>query len=132
MRIRNTEPGALVRNQFLVRAWRSWLMGPAPGVNTTGDEIPAVTALAGIYPNPFNPATRVAFSRKEKGYVSMRVYDVSGRLVRVLIDEVREAGSYEVVWDGANEGGRRTASGIYFCRMEAGDYERTLKMVQLR
>jgi len=45
---------------------------------------------------------------------------------------VREAGSYEVVWDGANDRGRRTASGIYFCRMEADDYQRTVKMVQLR
>ena len=132
MRIRDTGLGVMVRNEFLVRAWRSWLMGPAPDVDITGDEIPAVTTLAGIYPNPFNPVTRVSFSLKEKGYVSMRVYDVSGRLVRVLVDEVREAGSYEVVWDGANARGRATASGIYFCRMEAGDYERTLKMVQLR
>jgi len=45
---------------------------------------------------------------------------------------VRDAGSHEVVWAGANNEGRRTASGVYFCRMEAGDFERTLKMVQLR
>ena len=74
----------------------------------------------------------VKFALKEKGPVSIRVYDVSGRLVRVLVDEIREAGSYEAVWDGANDAGRRTASGVYFCRMEAGDYERTVKMIQLR
>ena len=62
----------------------------------------------------------------------MRVYDVSGRLVRVLVDEVREAGAYEVIWDGLNNGSRATASGIYFCRMEADDYQRTVKMVLLR
>ena len=107
-------------------------MGPAPDVDYTGDEIPAVTALAGNYPNPFNPVTRVSFSLKKKGHISMRVYDVSGRLVRILIDEVRDAGSYEIVWDGTNNGGRTTASGIYFCRMEADDYQRTIKMVQLR
>ncbi len=132
MRIRDTGLGTIARNEFLLRAWRSWLMGPAPGSDITGDEIPAVTALAGAYPNPFNPVTRLKFSLKEKGPVSLRVYDVSGRLVRVLVDEVREAGSYEAVWDGTNDGGRITASGIYFCRMEAGGYERTLKMVQLR
>ena len=44
----------------------------------------------------------------------------------------REAGTYEVAWDGTNNEGRATASGIYFCRMEAADYERTLKMVLLR
>ena len=57
-----------------------------------------------------------------------------GGLVRVaaLIDEIRDAGSYEAVWDGTNGGGIATASGIYFCRMEAPGYERTLKMVLLR
>jgi hypothetical protein len=132
MRIRNAELGVMIRNRFLFRAWRSWLMGPAPNVDYTDDEIPAVTALAGNFPNPFNPVTRVSFSLKKKGHVSMRVYDVSGRLVRVLVDEVREAGAYEVVWDGLNNGGRATASGIYFCRMEADDYQRTVKMVLLR
>ena len=76
--------------------------------------------------------TRVSFSLKEKGHVSLRIYDVSGRIVRNLVDEIRDAGSYETVWDGTNDGGRPTASGIYFCRMEADGYERTLKMVLLR
>ena len=132
MRIRNFVNGTLARNSFLNYAWRHIFLGPNFGVDITGDEIPGVTALAGVYPNPFNPATRLSFSLKEKGRVSLRVYDVSGRLVRVLVDEVREAGSYEAVWDGTNDGGRGTASGIYFCRMEADGYERTLKMVQLR
>jgi len=132
MRIRNFMNGPPARTSFLNYAWRHIFYGPNFGVDTTADEIPAVTALAGVYPNPFNPVTRVVFSLKKKGHVSLRVYDVSGRLVRVLADEVREAGSYEVVWDGTNDGGRKTVSGIYFCRMEAGDYERTLKMVLLR
>ncbi len=108
--------------QFFERA--PWGATPA--------EIPAVTSLADNFPNPFNPSTRVKFGLAKKGHVSIRIYDVSGRLVRILIDEVREAGAYEVVWDGANDRGRATASGIYFCRMEAPDYERTLKMVLLR
>ena len=98
----------------------------------TGTETPAVTSLSDNFPNPFNPVTRVKFALKEKGHVRLRVYDVSGRLIRVLVDEIREAGSYEAMWDGTNDEGRATASGIYFCRMEATDYERTLKMVQLR
>jgi hypothetical protein len=132
MRIRNYMNGPLARTIFLRDAWRHIFYGPNFRPDYTGDEIPAVTALAGVYPNPFNPSTRLKFSLKEKGRVSLRVYDISGRLVRVLVNEVREAGSYEVVWDGTNDGGRKTTSGIYFCRMEAEDYERTLKMVQLR
>ncbi len=132
MRIRNAVNGTLARNKFLNRAWRGIFHGPGNNEDLTDDEVPAVTALAGVYPNPFNPVTRVSFSLRKKGHVSMRVYDVSGRLVRVLVDEVREAGSYEVVWDGANDRGRATASGIYFCRMVTDDYQRTVKMVLLR
>ena len=99
----------------------------------TDDRIPLPSlGLMQNFPNPFNPVTRVKFSLKEKGHVRLRVYDVSGRLVRVLVDEVREAGAHNVLWDGTNDEGRSTASGIYFCRMEAADYERTLKMVMLR
>jgi len=132
MNIRNAGPGYLTRSDILNHTLRNWLVVGNAKYPYTDTEVPAVTEFAGIYPNPFNPATRVAFSLKKKGNVSLRVYDVSGRLVRVLIDEVREAGSYEVVWDGANDRGRRTASGIYFCRMEADDYRRTVKMVLLR
>ena len=132
MRIRDGSLRYPIRNAFLNAAWRCVFHGPSFASDITDDEIPAVTALAAVYPNPFNPVTRVSFSLKQKGHISMRVYDVSGRLVRVLIDEVREAGAYEVAWDGANDRGRSTASGIYFCRMEADDYQRTVKMVLLR
>jgi len=132
MRIRNSHESYPIRNAFLNKAFRSWLVGPGAGTDITEAEAPAVTVLAGIFPNPFNPVTRVSFSLKQKEHISMRVYDVSGRLVRVLVDEVREAGSYEVVWDGANDRGRATASGIYFCRMEADEYQKTVKMVLLR
>ncbi len=133
MEIRNAVIGTMARTEFYRNTMRSFLVaGHGPPPDYTDSEIPRVTSLSGIYPNPFNPVTRVSFSLKKKGRISMRVYDVSGRLVRVLVDEVREAGSYEVVWDGANDRGRKTASGIYFCRMEADEYQRTVKMVQLR
>ena len=121
-----------VRKEFLEDTWELFENGICVDLGRTDTEIPKVTSLSDNFPNPFNPATRLSFGLAKKGHVSMRVYDVAGRLVRVLVDDVREAGSYEVVWDGTNDGGRSTASGIYFCRMEATDYERTLKMVQLR
>jgi hypothetical protein len=99
---------------------------------TDAQTLPAASGIRQNFPNPFNPVTRISFSLKAKGHISLRIYDVSGRLVCILIDEIRDAGSYETVWDGTNDGGRATASGIYFCRMEAPDYERTLKMVLLR
>ena len=93
---------------------------------------PPATALSRCYPNPFNPAVRISFALREKGSMSLRIYDVSGRLVRVLVDEVRESGWHEAVWDGRNEGGRPAASGIYFCRMQAPGYERAEKLVLLK
>ena len=130
MNIRNATNGTPARNQFLEVVY-SFFEDPTSG-DITDAEIPKATTLSDNFPNPFNPVTRIAFGLKEKGHVKMRVYDVSGRLVRVLVDEIREAGAYEVLWDGNNNEGRSTASGIYFCRMEAADYERTLKMVLLR
>ncbi len=132
MHIRNAVNGTLARNEFLYAAMRYWLHGPGGSTDITEGDVPAVTSLADNFPNPFNPSTRLKFSLAKNGHVSMRIYDVSGRLVRILIDEVQDAGSHEAVWDGTNDGGRSTASGIYFCRMEAPGYERTLKMVLLR
>lgn len=89
---------------------------------TTGadDSVLHVNSLSQNAPNPFNPATTVAFSLAEKGRVSLAVYDVNGRLVRVLVDEKREAGPHSVVWDGCNEQGQELASGVYFIRYRAG------------
>ncbi len=132
MNIRSTVSDSPSWRPFLQRVFGFFQMNCPDCFTYTDGETPAVTSLSDNFPNPFNPVTRVKFGLKGKGHVRLRVYDVSGRLVRVLGDEVREAGAYEVAWDGTNNGGRATASGIYFCRMEATDYERTLKMVLLR
>ena len=130
MVMKNADDGVPARTRLLKEAFELFMTGTS--VNITDAEIPKVTSLSDNFPNPFNPVTRLKFGLKEKGQVRIRIYDVSGRLVRILIDEIRDAGSYETVWDGTNDGGRATASGIYFCRMEADDYERTVKMVLLR
>jgi len=130
MHIRNVAEGPLARNRIINLALQ--FFEEPSSIGWTDAEIPKATSLSQNFPNPFNPATRVKFALKEKGLVRLRVYDVTGRLVRVLVDGILEAGAYEAVWDGNNAEGRATTSGIYFCRMEAKDYERTLKMVLLR
>jgi hypothetical protein len=96
------------------------------------DEVPAVNSLAQNYPNPFNPTTTIRFSVREKGPVTLRVYDVAGRLVRTIVDEVRDAGAYSEVWNGTNNRDSRVASGIYFYRMEAPGFSRSRKMAILQ
>lgn len=87
---------------------------------------PSVTRLLPNYPNPFNPETWIPFKLAEKAHVTIRIYDLSGRLVRTLDLGEREAGVYlskdkAAFWDGRDMSGRRVASGVYFCRLQAGD-----------
>ena len=101
----------------------------------TGDKvepIPLVNALHQNHPNPFNPSTTISFSLRSHGHVSLAVYDVTGRLVRVLVDGFKEAGPHEVTWDGRGREGSAVASGLYFYRFETGVYTETRKMVLLR
>ena len=133
MRIRNAQNGVMARTEFYNRITRSWMIvGGGSAVDYTDDEIPAATMLGGVYPNPFNPATRVSFSLKKKGHVSLRVYDVTGRLVRVLVDETREAGTYSTVWKGNTDRGYAAASGVYFCDASFGKFRQSTKMLLLK
>ncbi|HEY5133629.1 MAG TPA: beta-propeller fold lactonase family protein, partial [Candidatus Krumholzibacteriaceae bacterium] len=89
-------------------------------------------ALAQNVPNPFNPSTAIKFTIAEDRYVTLAVYDVSGRLVKTLVDRNMKADFYRVVWDGYNDGGRKVSSGIYFYRLRAGSFVQSHKMILLR
>jgi hypothetical protein len=101
---------------------------------STDDELPAASwALSQNFPNPFNPTTTIHYNVKAGGgQVSLRVFDVSGRVVRTLVDGRQSEGSKSVTWNGTNDRGQRVASGIYFYRMIAPDFSQTKKMVLLR
>ncbi len=94
--------------------------------------VPAATQLVGANPNPFNPTTSIRFDLRSSERVELRVYDVSGRLVRTLVDETRSAGSYGATWDGKDDAVCSFASGPYFALFRAGAYESTSKLVLVR
>jgi hypothetical protein len=101
----------------------------------TGDDTPKApeaTYLSQNFPNPFNPATKVAFGLASPATVRLRIYDAAGRLVRVLTERTLPAGHYAKVWDGRDARGASVASGIYFYRLEAGTFMQTRKMVLLK
>jgi hypothetical protein len=100
--------------------------------NVTDAVTPKSTKLAQNFPNPFNPSTTIKFDLKEKGFVTLKVYNVAGQLVRTLVSGVRDANSYTVNWDGKNDRGGAVASGIYFYKMDTKDFSQTKKMVMLR
>ncbi len=108
------------------------LLRPDDVTGSDSPRAPAATYLAQNFPNPFNPATKIAFGLKEPAAIKLGVYDVSGRLVRMLIDGARPAGHYSELWDGRNARGAAVASGIYFYRLDAGSFSEARKMVMMR
>jgi hypothetical protein len=90
---------------------------------------PEAFALLQNYPNPFNPSTRIGFSIPvgTYGHTSLRVYDVLGREVATLVNEVKQPGSYEVTFDA--EG---LAGGVYLYRLTSGSFTETKRLMLLR
>jgi hypothetical protein len=98
-----------------------------------GGSAPAAFRLHPCRPNPFNPRTTIAYELPADGPVSLRIYDVAGRLVRVLRQAASEAaGRHEAVWDGQDAQGRGVASGTYLCRLESGRHRAVQRLVLVR
>ncbi len=107
---------------------------PAAGLTTGvgkkgGVETPKEYALWQNYPNPFNPTTEITFAIPNSERVSVIVYDLLGRKVRTLFDKNVSAGQYSVTWDGTNDLGQQTASGVYLYRLRSKSYTKVLKML---
>jgi len=83
-------------------------------------------------PNPFNPATTIAYEIAEPGWVRLRIFDVRGRLVRQLVDRALAAGPHDVTWMGDDEQRRGVGSGVYFYRLDTARQSLTRRMVLLR
>jgi hypothetical protein len=93
---------------------------------------PYATRLYQNEPNPLNPATVIRYSIGSPNIVTLKVFDAGGRLVKVLDQGSRLPGMYEISWNGTNEIGVRVSSGIYFCRLNAGQTNEVLKMLVIR
>lgn len=127
-------------NYYKVTAWDihenegDWaLLSPEEITSTEHPpSVPLVSYLEQNVPNPFNPVTVIRFATSKTGRVKLVVYDVTGRPVRVLLQGVRQAGRYEVSWDGRDDDGNRVASGVYVCQLEAPRYSEGRKMVLLQ
>ena len=89
--------------------------------------LPASYALGQNYPNPFNPSTTVHYEVPQATYVKITVYEVLGREVATLVNELKQPGRYEAVFDGRN-----LASGVYLYRMQAGSFVQTRKLLMIR
>ncbi len=103
------------------------ILTPQTGVRQHDNNIPIGYKLEQNYPNPFNPVTNFQFSIANCQLTILKVYDVLGREVATLVNEVKQPGEYTAIWDAAN-----VPSGIYFYRLIAGSYIETKKLLLLR
>ncbi len=101
--------------------------GNIVSVEQISSEVPEKFYLYQNYPNPFNPNTKIKFQIPKPGYVILKVFDILGREIVTLIDKMMNAGVYDTEFDGAN-----LSSGIYFYRIEAGNFVEAKKMVLVK
>ncbi|MDO9547764.1 MAG: T9SS type A sorting domain-containing protein, partial [Candidatus Marinimicrobia bacterium] len=84
------------------------------------------------YPNPFNSSTSIQYALPRNGFVRIAIYNISGQLVKTLVNGDRSVGTHTVSWDGIDERGRGVGSGIYFYCLQTGDFRSTKKLALLR
>lgn len=101
-------------------------------VTDRGGELPTTFALDQNYPNPFNPTTIINFDIPRNSKVNLTIYNVLGQAVKTLVDKELTAGKYQADWDATSDAGNKVASGVYFYKIEAGDFVQTKKMMLLR
>lgn len=95
---------------------------------SSAQALPTAMALMQNYPNPFNPETTIRFDLASEASVSVRIYDVTGQVVRTLVTGQLPAGSYTELWDGRSDAGVRVGSGVYFFELQAGSFTSMKKM----
>lgn len=115
----------------LVRAEIVDYVGRSYRVVTGAGALPSGYRLDQNYPNPFNPSTHVDFALPTAGDWSLRIYTVTGSLVREFVGQ-DNAGTVQVIWDGTDRDGRPAASGVYFYRLDAGSFSATRKMMLIK
>ena len=97
------------------------------GIFKSGNDIPAHFSLSQNYPNPFNPSTNIKYQIAMNSYAKLTVYDILGKEVVILVNEKLQPGTYEVNWDASNQ-----PSGVYFYKLQAGNYTETKKMILMK
>jgi len=84
------------------------------------------------YPNPFNPGTHISYQMVSNEYVTLTIYDLLGKKIKSLISENQMPGSYSVTWNGRDENGNRTPSGVYVYTLKTNSFMETKKMLMLK
>jgi len=111
---------------IMFKAAFDWVL-EGTDVDETGAASPETYRLAQNYPNPFNPITTIAFQLEKPGYTTLSVYNANGQLISTLIDGNMSSGSHQVRFDGGDN-----PSGVYFCKIQSGDFTQSQKMLLVK
>ena len=84
------------------------------------------------YPNPFNPETSITYQVPKTSLVKIEVFKLLGQKLRTLVNEERNPGSYQIMWNGLDDQGKSVSSGVYLYKMQSGDFSTIKKMVLVR
>ncbi|MBX7045667.1 MAG: T9SS type A sorting domain-containing protein [Ignavibacteria bacterium] len=114
-------------NEMILRDIDNSIQNKHTSDNITHSVIPGDYILNQNYPNPFNPVTNIQYLLPKQGFVSLKVYDVVGRMIKELVSELKEAGNYSVTFDATN-----FSSGVYFYRIEVNGFVDTKRMVLMK
>ena len=97
------------------------------GVDDANTKLPNEFSLSQNYPNPFNPSTTISYELPISGFVNLKIYDLLGREVATLVNKEQQKGNYQVSFDGS-----KLSSGVYYYRLQAGDFIQTKKMILIK
>jgi hypothetical protein len=118
--------GRALSDSEIAATWNIELITPQ-GIINQNKNVPRIYSLSQNYPNPFNPTTKIEYSIPKAGNVELKVYDILGREVAVLMNEFKQTGRYSVKFEGD-----KFASGVYFYTLRSGDFNETKKMTLIK
>jgi hypothetical protein len=123
------------RLEAVYRSGESEFFGPVAASLAAAGAVSTRNGLRQNYPNPFRPEdgpTGIGFETALPGRVTLSIFDVTGRKVCSLLDETMSGGDHWVSWDGRNDGSETVSSGVYFYRLETGDFTATRTLLRMR
>ena len=103
-----------------------------PLTSMNNDPFPVRTSLHPAFPNPFNSSTMIYFDLHQASNVDLIIYDILGRAVRRLVRDIQQPGFKMIKWNGKDNTGRNVSAGVYFCRLQAGKFQETIKIAVVK
>ncbi|MFC1728863.1 S8 family serine peptidase [candidate division KSB1 bacterium] len=125
-------PNQTLGPHFVYTAGQAGIQHPGNRDRDRTRTIPDKLTLAGNYPNPFNHSTIIAFDLSESTDVTLTIYDISGRRIKILHSGTLPAGTYSMIWDGTTSDGTGVSSGVYFYRFVSPGFSAVKKMVYVK